>query len=380
MATFSKKTEILRTTRQKGNHSDYVIYAEEGSNELADQSIAGALYYPHMYTRLSVYAQVESHYNYADVYVTDRFTMDSYKLMKFEMPFDAQHPNVDQAVFGFIDGTNIGYDAAYFAATKYVSFSVIVPISDVMCGNLYVLFYDDENAKDANMYPVILNINNAPSVYIANLYKWRPITNGQEFDYDNVFNDYFGSVSSHNPNSGRTNVLTGFVANSDSYNDFMSEDRLISNGIRDTSKWASISGHPLYVAEYKTFVPQTLTDLYAEQGKCIGVKPITSAYLVKTDDFSTSALESEHLNIDLREIADPDCTTATVVTALTRSTETVTLTGNCQKFNAYIGYSDNAPIDRTHYTDEWFRNHTMLHADFELSGVDPYWMGTPQDP
>lgn len=380
MATFSKKTEILRTTRRKGDNPDYVIYAEEGSNELADQSIAPAEYYPHMYTRLSVYAQVESHYNYADVYVTDRFTMNTYKLMEFEMPYDAQHPSVDQAVFGFIDGTNIGYNAAYFAATKYVSFSVIVPISDVMCGNLYVLFYDNENAKDEDMYPVILDINNAPSVYIADLYKWRPITDGQEFDYDNVFNDYFGSVSSHKPDSGRTNVLTGSVANSDSYNDFLSEDRLISNGIRDTSKWASISGHPLYVAEYRTFVPQTLTDLYAEQGKCIGVKPITSAYLVKTDDFSTSALKSEHLKIDLREIADPDCTTATVVTALTRSTDIITLTGNCQKFNAYIGYSNNSPIDRTHYTDEWFRNHTMLHADFELSGVDPYWMGTPQDP
>ena len=380
MATFSKTTEILRITRQKGDKPNYVIYAEESSNELADQSITPAVYYPHMYTKLSVYAQVDSHYNYADVYVTDRFTMDTYKLMKFNMPYDVQHPSEDQTVFGFIEGTNIGYDAAYFAADKYVSFSVIVPISDVMCGNLYVLFYDDENAKDANMYPVILDINNAPSVYVADLYKWRPVNDGQEFDYDNVFNDYFGSVSSLIPDSGRTNVLSGFVADSDSYNDFLSANRLISNGIRDDSKWASVSGHPLYVAEYRTFVPQTLTDLYAEQGKCIGVKPITSAYLVKTDDFSTSALESEHLKLDLREINDPDCTTATVVTALTKNTETVTLTGNCQKFNAYIGYSDNAPIDRTHYTDEWFRNHTMLHADFELSGVDPYWMGTPQDP
>lgn len=380
MATFSKTTEILRTTRQKGDKPNYVIYAKESSNELADQSITPAVYYPHMYTKLSVYAQVDSHYNYADVYVTDRFTMDTYKLMKFNMPYDVQHPSEDQTVFGFIEGTNIGYDAAYFAADKYVSFSVIVPISDVMCGNLYVLFYDDENAKDANMYPVILDINNAPSVYIADLYKWRPITNDQEFDYDNVFNDYFGSVSSHVPDVGRTNVLTGFVADSNSYNDFISANRLISNGIRDDSKWASVSGHPLYVAEYRTFVPQTLTDLYAEQGKCIGVKPITSAYLVKTDDFSTSALESEHLKLDLSEINDPACTTATVVTALTKNTETVTLTGNCQKFNAYIGYSVNAPIDRTHYTDEWFRNHTMFHADFELSGVDPYWMGTPQDP
>ena len=369
MATFSKTTEILRTTRQKGDKPNYLIYAKESSNELADQSITPVEYYPHMYTRLSVYAQVDSHYNYADVYVTDRFTMDTYKLMKFEMPVDTQS--------GFIEGTNIGYEAEYSAADNYVSFSVIVPISDVMCGNLYVLFYDDENAKDANMYPVILDINNAPSVYIADLYKWRPITNDQEFDYDNVFNDYFGSVSSHVPDVGRTNVLTGFVADSDSYNDVLSANRLISNGIRDASKWASVSGHPLYIAEYRTFVPQTLTDLYAEQGKCIGVKPITSAYLVKTDDFSTSALESEHLKIDLREIYDPACTTATVVTALTSSTETVKLTGNCQKFNAYIGYSDNAPIDRTHYTDEWFRNHTMLHADFELSGVDPEWISEP---
>ena len=372
MATFSKKTEIFRTTRQKGDKPDYVIYAEECSNELADQSIESTEYYPHMYTRLSVHAQVDSPFNYVDVYITDRFTMNTYKLMKFRMPADMQS--------GFIDDTNIGYEADYSATTKYVSFSVIVPISDVMCGNLYVLFYYDENAKDADMYPVILDINNAPSVYIADLYKWHPVTDGQELDYDNVFNDYFGSISSHKPDSGRTNVLTGFVANSNSYNDFISANRLISNGIRDTSKWASVSGHPLYVAEYRTFVPQTLTDLYAEQGKYIGVKPITSAYLVKTNDFSTSALESEHLKIELSAIDDPDCTTATVVTALTRNSETVTLTGNCQKFNAYIGYSNNSPIDRTHYTDEWFRNHTMLHADFELSGVDPYWMGTPQDP
>ena len=367
MATFSKTTEILRTTRQKGDKPDYVIYAEESSNELADQSITPAVYYPHMYTKLTVYAQVDSPYNYADVYVTDRFTMDTYELMKFEMPNNTQT--------GFIECTNIGYEAAYSSTDKYVSFSVIVPISDIMCGNLYVLFYDDENAKDADMYPIILDINNAPSVYIANLYKWRPVNDGQKFDYDNVFNEYFGSVSSRIPDSGRINVLSGSVENSDSYNDFISANRLITNGIRDTSNGASVSGHPLYVAEYKTFVPQTLTDLYAEQGKFIGFTPITSAYLAKTDDFSTSALKSDHLKLALREIYDDkDCTTATTAIALTKNTETVTLTGNCQKFNAYIGYSNDAPIDRTIYTDEWFRNHTMLHVDFELSGVDPKWI------
>lgn len=412
MSSINKAFEVLRVKRKTDTKEVYVVKQPNNRNIILPferTRLPHITFYANMYELFNIYAEVNSSYKFVELCITDRFTMNSYK-KKIELS-----PGGEQ--FCLIDNTRILVSNSLVNGVHLVN--VCVPVTDVMCGNIYAMFYDDESERDKYTPPIIVDVNNAPSVYMNDMYKWHPHNNSTATDPDNVFNDKFGEFwdaaqsKRDVPNVGRTDVLSAGIADSDSYNDFIGQDRLITNGIRYWSETdspnntlESLSGHPIYNVIFETFVPKQITDLYGDKttNALVGFTPVAlhketlgekcCAYLTNSADYSTNvASRDDAFNIRIVQVtSDTDpAHSAKVLTAVRYGTDNYTITGHYQRFNTYlgcisgknaaVGLSDgNGTTFDNRPTDDWFRNHTMFHADFELSGIDPYWMGTPQDP
>lgn len=413
MSSINKAVELIRVKRKTDTKEVYVVKQQNNSNIILPHertSLPPITFYANMYELFNIYAEVTSNYKFVELCITDRFTMNSYK-KQIELT------TTNSEAFCLIDNTHILVSNSLTNNVHRVN--VCVPVTDVMCGNIYALFYDKVSERDKYTPPIIVDVNNAPSVYMNDMYKWHPHNNSTATDPDNVFNDKFGEFwdaaqgKRDVPNVGRTDVLSAGTTNSDSYNDFIGQDRLITNGIRywsesdsPNSTLESLSGHPIYNVIFETFVPKQITDLYGDKttNALVGFTPVAlhketlgencCAYLTNSADYSTNVeSKNDAFNIRIVQVtSDTDPShTAKVLTAVRFGTDDYTITGHYQRFNTYlgcisgknaeVGLSDgNGTTFDSRPTDDWFREHTMFHADFELSGIDPYWMGTPQDP
>lgn len=412
MSSINKAVELIRVKRKTDDKEVYVVKQRNNETIILPNQITHLppiVFYANMYELFNIYAEVDDHYNYVELCITDRFTMDSYK-KQIELSTGGEK-------FCLIDNTRILVSDTLVNNVHRVN--VCVPVTDVMCGNIYAMFYDYESERDKYTPPIIVDVNNAPSVYMNDMYKWHPHNNSTATDPDNVFNDKFGEFwdaaqgKRDVPNVGRIDVLSAGTADSDSYNDFVGQDRLITNGIRywdeddsPNNVLESFSGHPIYNVIFETFVPKQITDLYGDKttNALVGFTPVAlhketlgekcCAYLTNSADYSTNvASKDDAFNIRIVQVtSDTDPShTAKVLTAVRYGTDDYTITGHYQRFNTYLGCISGKNAERdlangngttfdNRPTDDWFRNHTMFHADFELSGIDPYWMGTPQDP
>ena len=273
---------------------------------------------------------------------------------------------------------------------KFTNVTLVLSMADFPhFGDIDFQFYDSDAKKDEYSDPAIVQFTNAPTIYIADIYKWRPnlsVSTSAIEDYDNVFASGFGSRLSGVPNTGRVNVLTGNVADSDSYNDILSADRLITNGYRNSATNASYSGHPVYMIEYVGIVPSSFSSAFGIPDGNVR-KPVTfsaigqkdngdsSAYLVSAMDFNINNPDRLQDAYALRMYTRDDEIffpySAVPLVSSTSAQYNTTITASIRKFIAHCtAFSGNKD-------DKWFREHTRVCADFALAGVDPEWISEP---
>lgn len=353
----------------------------------SDDNIKDVTLYAHTYVKIECLIQ-GTFFNFCDIVITDRFTMDSTRIqMKLSDThndsstsapkyYNKQIKNYSIAQY-FDDQTNRIDSDSRINGNMFVSTTVVLSMADFPhFGDVYFQFYDDEKAKDSWCDPIIVQFTNAPTIYIADIYKWRPnvdkSTSAIE-DYDNVFSSGFGAKLNKEPDTGRTNVLTGNADFADDYNKFMSANRLITNGICDHSESPkkSYSGHPVYMIEYVGFVPSSFSSAFGEIKNGIR-QPVTfsavgSAYL--TSDYSTSLDDTVNLYTYTR---DTDLFTAyTGISAVSSTNKNYNtfIPGSIRKFISHCAVDSH---DKPN--DKWFRKHTLVCADFALAGVAEEWM------
>ena len=196
---------------------------------------------PYMYSQLKFDITYKSNeFNYIDIVVTNRFTMDAYVATIDTANYSRPVKIVSE------DGlTNPQYIYAIYDddnANKHSTLLVSLSMYDVMFGDVYILPYDDAAKKDEYFAPMIVPFTNTPTVLVSKIYKLHPeTTTDTAQDYDNIFSANFGALSANICDSGRTNVLSGNAALY--YDDVFSADRLMTNGLinnDDTTKVRSL--------------------------------------------------------------------------------------------------------------------------------------------
>ncbi len=399
--------------RSEAKSTDRVLLAVEHDNSEdfnktkyptyfnSDSSIKDVTLYAHTYVRIECMIQFfDTRFEHCEVTITDRFTMDSERFtLNSENAQESTNPNDPKYYNVQIRNYSIAQVAVDQQARtdtdsringkKFTNVTLVLSMADFPhFGDIYFQFYDDATEKDRYSDPAIVQFTNAPTIYIADIYKWRPNLDASTSaieDYDNVFASGFGSRLSGVPNTGRVNVLTGNVANSDSYNDFLSADRLITNGYRNAATNASYAGHPVYMIEYVGIVPSSFSSAFGIPNGNTR-EPVTfsaigqnengesSAYLVSAMDFNINNPDRLQDAYALRMYTRDDIFfpySAVPLVSSTTAQYNTTITASIRKFiahcTAFSGDKD----------DKWFREHTRVCADFALAGVDPEWIGEP---
>lgn len=257
----STNKDIVLLQRDKDSLDEdrkLVVYEKDTSIDCRFSSAESGevVLYAHTYSFVTAnYEYKTKSFRYADVYVTNRFTMDAVKTT-----IDSTHDEqVDLKEYSFIalwdDEEN-----------KCTVVELALSMHDFDYGDIYIQLYDDPEEKDKYCAPIIVQFTNTPTVYRVDTFKTNPSKSNPEIeDYDNVFSSAFGSEFEEKADAGRTNVLTddtsidhGVSLNPEYYNDFMSNDRLITNGLSEDSV-KSISGHPVYSVKYCSFVPNSFS-------------------------------------------------------------------------------------------------------------------------
>ena len=367
----NKRTLLLhRTKDSEGNNRELDVFEEDTMTDLVNATTL----YADTYSRITFeYEFKTSTFERADVYITNRFTMDTYKNTSISF-------NVSESQFIGIPNT-VSYFRAYVDTTnKRTKLEVVLSMLDFMYGDIYVQFYDESDKKERYCAPIIVQFTNAPTIHAVGVYKWRPnFTTRNVEDYDNIFTSSFGCRRDYISEAGRSDVLTAGT-NTDYYNDFMSNDRLITNGYADPNKVGgnevSISGHPVYMVEYRSFVPSAFSEMFG-----VNHSPTVVSFSARNNGkgYLTSAVDDwQAMNtdkLDLRMYTKDDDTsflnTEYQLTAAKLYDNTEKTIGGIRRvFVAHLTAASGT--DRP--DDEWFRDHTRVCADFVLTGLDPYWM------
>lgn len=367
----NKRTLLLhRTKDSEGNNRELDVFEEDTMTDLVNATTL----YADTYSRITFeYEFKTSTFKRADVYITNRFTMDTYKNTSISF-------NVSESQFIGIPNT-VSYFRAYVDTTnKRTKLEVVLSMLDFMYGDIYVQFYDESDKKERYCAPIIVQFTNAPTIHAVGVYKWRPnFTTRNVEDYDNIFTSSFGCRRDYISEAGRSDVLTAGT-NTDYYNDFMSNDRLITNGYADPNKVGgnevSISGHPVYMVEYRSFVPSAFSEMFG-----VNHSPTVVSFSARNNGkgYLTSAVDDwQAMNtdkLDLRMYTKDDDTsflnTEYQLTAAKLYDNTEKTIGGIRRvFVAHLTAASGT--DRP--DDEWFRDHTRVCADFVLTGLDPYWM------
>lgn len=395
------KVGQLLTSGYHTEGSNQRYYAAYEMNNQCNSTNDSIIHYAYAYTCFEFYQEyLRTKFNYCDVVITNRFTMDCtkftidfsktdyYKNNKYVDVADLKDNNKTNA--HFVSDTDVKYlqVCAYDLGSSERKNFVCLYLSmyDFMYGDICVQFYDSD--KDQYCAPVIVQFTNAPTVFTANIYKWRPnFTTHDVEDYDNIFTSSFGSRYQPDnvdiPDAGRTDVLTGRSSNAEYYNDFMKSDRLITNGYADPVKHngneVSLSGHPVYMVEYRTFVPSAFSEMFG-----INHSPTAVSFSAINEEkgYLTSAVDDwqimhdDKLNLRLYTQNDADgnhsfLNSAYQLTAAKSGTNPAATVGGVRRI--YVAHLTAASgTDRP--KDDWFRDHTRVCADFVLTGIDPYWM------
>jgi len=416
MSTTRTRELLYRSKAKSTSDDDRVLLAVEHDNSVDFSAtkyptffnrngIKDVTLYAHTYVRIECMIQCNSEFKYCEVVITDRFTMDS---KRFPLDYtnaqdsetdpdhnpkyyNAQIKNYSIAQYA-VDQQNRTDDDPRVNNKKFTNVTLVLSMADFPhFGDIDFQFYDSAAKKDEYSDPAIVQFTNAPTIYIADIYKWRPnlaASTSVIEDYDNVFASGFGSRLSGVPNTGRVNVLTGNVADSDSYNDVLSADRLITNGYRNSANNASYSGHPVYMIEYVGIVPSSFSSAFGIPNgnvrnpvtfSAIGQKDNgeyseSSAYLVSAMDFNINNPDRLQDAYALRMYTRNDIFfpySAVPLVSSTTAQYNTTITASIRKFivhcTAFSGDKD----------DKWFREHTRVCADFALAGVDPEWISEP---
>ena len=375
----NKRTRLLhRLTDSEGTSRELEVFEEDNMTDLVNADTL----YAYTYSRITFeYEYKTSTFNFADVYITNRFTMDTY--YKNDPPISF---TVGEDAFIPIPDTNSYFRARVDTTKKRTKLEVVLSMLDFMYGDIYVQFYDDSTDKNKFCAPIIVQFTNAPTCNAVGVYKWRPnFTTREVEDYDNIFTSSFGCRRDYMSEAGRSDVLTGDATKSEYYNDFMDHDRLMTNG------WAkpraegdtyeeSLSGHPVYMVEYRTFVPSAFSKQFG-----INHSPTAVSFSALNDGkgYLTSAVDDwqvEHTDkYDLRmysPTADPSFfNTAYKLSAVKLYDNTVKTIGGIRR--VFVTHLTAASADRP--DDKWFREHTRACADFVLTGLDPYWTGESEE-
>ena len=372
----NKRTLLLhRSKDSEGNNRELNVFEEDTSKQLDVKNANTTILCPNTYSYITFEYEYKDDMSFlwADVYVTNRFTLDA---VKETVSFEHAIETGDATIYGLAN-TSLAEPTSYIrvsvdASRKRSIIEVVLSMADFMFGDIYVQFYDDNDDKEQYCAPIIVQFTNAPTIYITDIYKLRPTTATILPDADSVFASAFGSVSAGVPDTGRTDVLTGDVnTNSEYYNDFTNANRLITNGLPENDH--SVSSHPIYVVEYRSFVPsafsnefgkRTITDDREKRNSVGFAFANTSAYL-------TSAVSVTANDID--EMFKTDGYIAMSGEAVEEHqdfnlpvTNSYSAVGHYKKFNVYLTAFD--------VNDKWLRDHTRVCADFALTGLDPYWM------
>jgi hypothetical protein len=382
----NKRTLLLhRTTDSENNKRSLNVYEEDTNKPLNVDNSNIVILYPRMYSRITFeYEYKTMSFLWADVYVTNRFTMDT---IKETVSFDHAIDTGDAAIYGLANNS-LAEPTSYIRVSadtvrKCSIIEVVLSMNDFMYGDIYVQFYDRANEKERYCAPIIVQFTNAPTVLQGGIYKWRPNLakdTSALYDYDNVFHDGYGAFGpppQKQCDLGRTDVLTGNASESAKfyYNDFMSTDRLITNGYADYSKSPkrSYSGHPTYVIEYAGIVPSAFSSAFGINQQPVTFVPLNneqSAYLTSSvDDIPVMYADSKSLTMTSRP-ADLFFPHSAVQMYSAANHGVATLDCSVVKYIAHLTANS---VDRP--DDEWFRKHTRVCADFVLSGLDPYWTG-----
>ena len=372
----NKRTLLLhRSIDSEGNNRELDVFEEDTSKQLDVDDANVTILQPNTYSHITFEYEYtgDMSFLYADVYVTNRFTLDT---VKETVSFDHAIITGDAAMYGLAN-TSLAEPTSYIrvsadASRKRSIIEVVLSMADFMFGDIYVQFYNNNDDKE-QCAPIIVQFTNAPTIYVADIYKWRPTTTTILSDTDSVFASSFGSVSAGVPDTGRTNVLTGDVNTySEYYNDFMNANRLITNGLPKDDH-SSVSSHPIYVIEYRSFVPSafsnefgksTITDARERRNSVGFTFANTSAYLtsavsVTVNDIDEMFKTDSYIAMSGKAVEEhPDFNLPV--------TNSYSAVGHYKKFNVYLTASD--------VNDKWLREHTRVCADFVLTGIDPYWM------
>lgn len=376
------------------NRRLYKVSEERNSH---DSHNSGITLYANTYTHFTFTQEYKtSKFLFCDVVITNRFTMDR---TRFTIDFSNTALYNDDNVVNVDEIKN--EESAHYESDTDVKFLQIyayddndqqhrnwvnlkLSMADFMYGDICVQFYDDPNNKDQYCAPVIVQFTNAPTVNAVGLYKWRPnFTTRDVEDYDNIFTSSFGSRLTDIADEGRTDVLTGNALNAEYYNDFMKSDRLITNGYADPEKHdgneVSLSGHPVYMVEYRTFVPSAFSEMFG-----INHSPTAVSFSAINEEkgYLTSAVDDwqimhdDKLNLRMYTQNDADGRRSFLnpefqLSAAKSGTNPVTTIGGIRR--VYVAHLTAASANRP--DDEWFRDHTRVCADFVLTGLDPYWTG-----
>jgi len=378
----NKRTRILhRIKDSQGADRELEVFEEDNSQDLVNANTL----YANTYSRITFeYEYKTSAFECADVYITNRFTMDTYKK---DPPISFV---VGELQFIAIPNTVSYFQASVDTARKRTKLEVVLSMADFMFGDIYVQFYDNANPEDTEeekkkkkeqyCEPIIVQFTNAPTIHAVGVYKWRPnFTTRNVEDYDNIFTSSFGCRRDYISEAGRSDVLTAGV-NTDYYNDFMSNDRLITNGCADPNKVdnneVSISGHPVYMVEYRSFVPSAFSEMFG-----VNHSPTVVSFSARNNGkgYLTSAVDDwQVMNIDkldLRMYTKDDDTsflnTEYQLTAAKLYDNTEKTIGGIRR--VFVAHLTANSADRP--DDEWFRDHTRVCADFVLTGLDHYWTG-----
>ncbi len=342
----------------QGADRELEVFEEDNSQDLVNATTL----YANTYSRITFeYEYKTSTFKRADVYITNRFTMDTFKK---DPPISFV---ISESQFIAIPNTVSYFIASVDTTKKRTKLEIVLSMADFMFGDIYVQFYDESDKKEQYCAPIIVQFTNAPTVCVSNIYKWNPNSATMLPDEDTVFTSSFGSVSARIPDTGRTDVLTSNELSTEYYNDFMSANRLITNGLAK-DETSSFSGHPVYTIEYTAFVPSAFSEQFGYVTSSVAFSAINNehGYLTSAvDNWQTMQTEKFDLNMYLRDIDRKY-----QLSAAKSYNNTITTIGGVKQ--TFVAHLTAAPGDKP---DKWFRQHTRACADFVLSGLDPYWTG-----
>lgn len=250
----NKDIVLLQCDKDSRNEDrKLVVYEKDNSVDFSFKNVEqkNIVLYAHTYCHiLAKYEYKHDSFKYADVYVTNRFMMDTVKTSIDTTREKQVNLKECSQLFSRNDSAN-----------QYTVVELVLSMHDFEYGDVYIQFYDDTEEKDKYCAPIIVQFTNAPTVYLADAFKTNPsIASPDIEDIDNVFSSAYGSEFKETADTGRTDVLIRKTAvNSDYYNDLLSNDRLITNGLSKDSV-ESINGHPVYSVKYCSFIPSTFSE------------------------------------------------------------------------------------------------------------------------